>query len=349
MRTCIIIFCLLFQILVIAFESDCTFFLLDEMLTEQSLPLFLSQAYREQKIHFNDFSSEKHLVVKKLPIVKTFNTLQIFLVISTYPDRNPSTYIVKEAKNASSEIKHLQAIKTYPGMYELIAPSISPHGLPSIIIPFAYLSYRNKKDSLHYVMIMPAAAGISLDTLITQFRDNQSEQNAIRVFCAYKRLGYELGNFHQKFMEPNQHSKIGKTIVHGDFHCSNIFYDETANHCTFIDNETMAHSLETRTEAGIDILRLFFDFFSISETNPRKNFIKGIDLTVWHNIALKSFIKGYASSYPLNDRTQVVNELKAIFNNDYNLSWFRFKPNYLEQLRETYINPIFNEIEKKLI
>jgi hypothetical protein len=314
------------------------------ILTEQSLPIFLTQAYTEIKIHHKDFSNAKYLNIHKLHIFTTFYTLQIFLVIFFDDNNCTSTYIVKEAKNGASEAQHLQAIEMHPGIKELIIPAIPPQGLPSLILPFAYLSYRNQKNHIHYVTIMPAAKGISLESLIAQFRDNQSQHNVAKLARAYNTLGYELGNFHQYFMETNQSIKIGKTIIHGDFHCSNIFYNETENHCTFIDNETMAHSLEAATDAGCDIVKLFFDFFSI-EPNSRKNMIKGVDLALWHDISLKSFVKGYLSSYELGDQMQVLKELKAIFNTDYHFSWFNFPPKLLQKLRAVYINPIFESLE----
>lgn len=312
---------------------DCSLLSPQGMLTEQSLPLFLQQAYYEQKIRNKDFNNEKYLQLSKLIVPTTFYTLQIFIVTCTRHNDYQSVYIVKETKNGAPEAEHLQALSMHPQIKKLIVPATSPPNLPNLIVPFAYLSYRNQNQHIHHVTIMPAASGISLAALIKQFRDDQSSDNAAKIAHAYNTLGRELGSFHQQFM-----------MVHGDLHCSNIFYDETEDHCTFIDNETMAKSLKHQTDASIDIVRLFFDFFSVSEISNRKNFIKGIDLATWHDIALKNFIEGYVNSYQPNDRRQALLKLRIIFNTDYNFSWFKFRPFFLQQLRENYINPIFNNL-----
>lgn len=310
-------------------EFDYSLFSSNGTLTAESLPTFLAQAYDEGKIHNKNFSNVERLNIHKLPVFTTLYTLQIFLVTST---SFTSAYIIKETKNGFLETQHLQSLMHHPGIKELIVPSIPPQGLPSLIIPFAYLSYCNQKNQIHYVTIMPAAKGIALSTLITQFRDNQSLDNAARLARAYNQLGYELGNFHRRFM-----------MTHGDFHCSNIFYDEIENHCTFIDNETMAHSLENRTDGAHDIVRLFLDFFCI-EANSRKNLIKGIDLVTWHNLTLKKFLEGYLNAYKVDERRQLLQKLRATFNTDYNFPWFKFKPLLLQQLREDYINPLFDQL-----
>src|SRR5581483_66564 len=56
----------------------------DGNLTEQSLPIFLTQAYNEKKLLREDFSKVEYLKAKNLGTQGGNNTLQLFLVTSIY-------------------------------------------------------------------------------------------------------------------------------------------------------------------------------------------------------------------------------------------------------------------------
>lgn len=328
----------------------------DGSFTEQSLSKFLAQAYREKKLTNSDFSKEACLKAKKMDVQGSFNTLQLFLVTATCQTGPASMYIIKEAKNGLDEATKLKSVEKYPGMRELLAPAIPPKGLPSIALPLAYFSYPTTISSsypgfsgnkLHYIAAMPAAKGKVLCQLVNDFRLNQSPQNAERIKRAYKILGIEMGNFHKRFMKPTKGSIIGKTIPHGDFHCFNVFYDEIGGHFTFIDNETMAASLNNLQAPDDDILKLFLGLFSTSEPEARKEIIKGIDLKTWHELALKNFLEGYLETYKPSEQKQVLSELKKMFNATATFPWLHISSEELQKLRTNYINPIFDEIEKE--
>lgn len=320
----------------------------DGTFTEQSLPKFLAQAYREKKVNLDDFSKEECLKAKKMDVQGSFNTLQLFLVTSTCRPSKASMYIIKEAKNGFDEAVSLKAIEKYPGMKELLAPNTPPKGLPSLALPLAYFSYANPSGyGLHYIAAMPSAKGKVLCSLVNEFRNNQSPQNAERIKRAYKILGTEMANFHKRFSKPVPGSKIGKTVPHGDFHCFNVFYDELGGHFTFIDNETMAASLKNLVTPDDDLLKLFLGLFSTSEPEARKDIIKGVNLKTWYDLAFKNFIEGYLDAYKPTEQKQVLQDLKKIFNSTKKFPWMHIEASELQKMRKTYINPIFDEIDNQ--
>ncbi len=83
---------------------------------------------------------------------------------------------------------------------------------------------------MHYIAAMPAAKGKVLSTILAEFRDNQSPQNKERLARAFRILGKETGAFHKRFMKPDPKIKVNRTVVHGDFHPFNLFYDEIGGH-----------------------------------------------------------------------------------------------------------------------
>ena len=230
----------------------------------------------------------------------------------------------------------------------MLAPGTPPKGLPSVALPLAYFSYPGPNGyALHYIAAMPAAKGKVLCQLVNEYRNNKSPQNAERIKRAYKILGTEMANFHKRFMKPVQGAKIGKTIPHGDFHCFNVFYDEIGGHFTFIDNETMAASLKNLTSPDDDILKLFLGLFSTSEPQERKEIIKGVDLKVWHDLAFKSFMEGYLDAYKPDEQKQVLADLKKMFNAPSTFPWLHIDAAELQRIRTSYINPVFDAIEKQ--
>ena len=317
-------------------------------LTEDGLASILAQAYDEGKLKNKDFNAKQCLEVKSLGSGSGFSTLQLFKVTSTcMPSTAPLLYFVKESKKALTESIHLKAIEEYPGMKELISPNIVK-GFPTIALPFFYFSYHPHHQNIHYIVTMPGAKGVVLCELITQFRDDQSTANANKLKKAYEILGTELSNFYKRFMTPVPGKKIGNTVVHGDFHCNNMFYDET-EHFTFIDVETMVRSFKKPKSPKIDFMRLIFPPFSTTTTMYNfKELITGIKSKTYFNLTLKPFVRGYISTYNAHDQKQVLQELKAMFTNNINVSFLDFDRNYMQTLINQDITPIFNEIAKTL-
>jgi hypothetical protein len=317
-------------------------------LTENLLSTILVQAYNEGKLTDKDFSKKECLNVKKIGSVSGYNTLQFFFVNSTCMSPNKVSYVVKESKKGLEESTNLQKIEEYPGMKDILAPKIVKR-FPTIALPFFYFSYHPHHQNIHYIATMPAADGIVLYDLLTEFRDNQTTANTERVKKTYWVLGEELSNFHKKFMKPVPGKKLGVTVAHGDFHPHNIFYDEKREHCTFIDNETMVRSFEKLKTPKVDFRRLILTPFTTNDTVLKfKELLKGVKPSTYLNITLRPFIKGYISAYRPDERKQLLHDLREIFTTTTTLKPWKLDPQYSSRYVKDYINPIFDEIEKTL-
>jgi hypothetical protein len=326
-------------------DVDTSFFNQDGILTETSLPKFLSQAFTEKKLTNNDFSKEACLKAKNLGTQGGYNTLQLFLVTSTCHAKEASMYIVKEARHGLDEAVSLATIAAFPKMKDLIAPKITP-GLPTLSLPIAYFSYP-KNNAIHYIATMPAAKGKDLATLTNNFRQDQTPQNKEKLNRAFAILGKETANFHKRFMKAEKGKKLSNTVVHGDFHVFNLFFDEIGGHFTFIDNETIAQSLKNPVSPSVDLVKLFFMPFSTNTDYQQfRDLIAGIDLQTWFDIALKNFVTGYKDAYPAKDQKQVLQELQKMFTSDFKIQWVDFYDVQMKELRDKYIDPIFNELLK---
>jgi len=327
-------------------DIDASFFNQDGILTETSLPKFLAQAFNEKKLTNDDFSKEACLKAKNLGTQGGYNTLQLFLVTSTCHAKEASMYIIKEARHGLDEAIKLASVAAFPKMKDIIAPKTTP-GLPTLSLPIAYFSYP-KNSSIHYLATMPAAKGKDMATLINKFRLDQSPQNRELLNRAFLILGKETANFHKRFMKPEKGKKLGNTIVHGDFHLFNLFFNEIGGHFTFIDNETIANSLKKPVSPSVDIVKLFFMPFSVNPDYQQfRDLVSGIDLKTWFDIVLKNFVTGYKDAYPATEQKQVLQELQKIFTGDFKIEWVDFYDMQLQELRDKYINPIFNELLKK--
>jgi len=326
-------------------KLDDSFFGANGTFTDTTLPRFLARAFEEKKITNADFSKEACLKAKNLGTQGGYNTLQLFLVTSTCQPKEASMYIIKEARHGLDEAVKLATVGAFEQFKDIIAPKVKA-GMPTLALPLAYFSYP-KNNTIHYIAAMPAAKGKDLATLIHKFRQDQTKQNRELLNRAFMILGKETANFHKRFMVPEQGKQLGKTIVHGDFHVFNLFFDEIGGHFTWIDNETIALTLKSRTSPSVDIVKLFFMPFSTNtDFQQFRDLIAGIGLETWFDIALKNFVTGYKDAFEKNNQKKVLQELKKIFNDPFTIQWVDFDKTQLKELREKYINPIFDTLSK---
>lgn len=324
-------------------KTDKTFFSSDGSLTK--LAQMLNQAFKEKKIINKAFNDEKCLKVKNLGKGGGYNTLQLFLVSSTCSGKEEN-YIVKEPRDGVLEAKQLSLVAESPTLKDLAVPSMVA-GLPSLALPISYLSYTKDKKP-HYLVIMPAALGTDLAALTLKFKKNQSKENRDLLASAFLKLGEEVGQWHKRNMKTTGGNKIGKTVVHGDFHPFNIFYDANKNHVTFIDNESIASSLKEPGNVSTDLIKLFFMPFSINDDYAQfRDLIEGIDLKTWFDISLKNFITGYKKAYAKSEQTKLLQELKDIFIKPFSITWVDFNEDQLDNLRKEHFVPLFNELAKQ--
>lgn len=308
---------------------------------EKKLAHRLSQAMKEKD---KAFGHESCLRVRNLDKGGGYNTLQLFLVSSTCLGKEQN-YIVKEPGGGISEINKLNAVSASPPLKNLALPNFVA-GLPALALPIAHAKY-TKDGEVHYLIIMPQAPGDSLASLITKYRENPSESTKAILSKAFMTLGEEVSNFYKSNAVQEPGKLLGKTIIHGDFHPFNIFYDAQKNHFTFIDNETLANSLERPSGIITDMTKLFFMPFSINiDYKQFWDLIEGINLKTWFDISLKNFLIGYLKTYPEIERQKVLQKLRTMFLTSFpTIKWVDFNEDELSTMRQKYFMPIFDELK----
>jgi hypothetical protein len=314
--------------------------------TPNLLRFFLAQELYEKRLINKNFKNACDLTVEKLTHHGGYNTVQIFLVTATHNNTQESHYIIKESREGINEKKQLQELNKLTILHDIVIPR-AKKGLPSIVLPHNYCEYRvNKK--IHYLSIIPLAPGKPLRDLIIQFRDTQNESNKQLLSRAFLTLGRETANFHKLRCTPHKEKVIKNAMIHGDFHLLHIFFDEIADHCTFIDNASIARSIHTYTSPAVDIIKLFFMPFSTNRTYQQfRDLIKGIHLEIWHDITIKNFATGYTNTYSTAESIKALEEIKKIFNDPFTIPWVDFYDEELEEIRKKYINPLFDTLIKE--
>lgn len=167
-------------------------------LTEQTVPAFLANAVKQNRLPLADFARPECIKAKNIAQEKGgYYTAQLFLVTTTCTAGPANVYILKESKEGIKESINLAQILQHPGMKSLIPPHIVK-GLPSLAFPLAFLSYPYH-NKYHYISAMPAAKGAPLCPLLSEFQNDPTPAMQARLSRAYKIFGVELANFHNKF------------------------------------------------------------------------------------------------------------------------------------------------------
>lgn len=212
-----------------------------------------------------------------------------------------NSYILKEikgAKEAKKEIPRLERVRSS----KRIQPYTDAKDGLQINVPLVYVSYRYK-DKEHILVIMRKAKGLSLQDLLVQFKKNPHDRKIHKILAkAYYDLGAALARFYK------MHGSLNSTIVHGDLHAGNIFYKEGEG-VTFIDNETLAKSLDTPRSISVDLGYLFITSPFVMEW-AEGGFLKQFDAKKWYTLVLPSFILGFIRTYSQEERIGCFTTLK---------------------------------------
>jgi thiamine kinase-like enzyme len=183
---------------------------------------------------------------------------------------------------------------------------------------------------------MPKSEGIKISSLVELYKRKQiSREKVEKIFYE---IGRALSKFHNKFMDKyKDKAKPGTiltpTIVHGDAHQANVFYDEKTNTVTLIDNERISSYSPNSPAWELKYFFLVtFDLFTSELIKNDQPFFND-----WIYITMKSFMKGYMSIYPKDQWEQIVNEVYATMKED--------KQRY-EKYREA-VDKVFNELRKE--
>lgn len=222
--------------------------------TEDSIKNFLVHAFKSGKMINNAFSHANDLSVTNLGTGGGTATAQLFLVKNTKTNED---FIVKEVAKAKAESFDLSLASHYKPLEKFTAPQTTENA-PTLLLPLAYLKYYDNKGS-HYLIVMPKSPGIEFLKLMKEYVAAPSDTNKKRLADAYRLLGVTLANFHKTFMknaqgQPDSSSLLGNTLVHGDFHAKNIFYDEKNQRIYWIDLERLGKSVMRPTHIGTDLV-----------------------------------------------------------------------------------------------
>ncbi len=306
-------------------------------LKAEYLPKLLAEALKGTNL--SDFANNNCLTAQKKETKGSFNTLQLFVIENTCKKDNPK-FIIKEARDSIKEETNLKNIENFINIKN--TNYYNEQYFPALTLPIAYLGY-NADSVKHNLLLMSFAKGKVFCDFVKEFRDNQTIENAKRIETAYYNFGKALSNFHKRFMTKMSGSKslINNTVNHGDLHCYNIYYNEDNNQFTFIDNETMALTINNKQSPSDDILKPFYGLLSQSEPTERKDMISGIETKKFFDLALTSFLKGYIETYEKDKKNQLIKELKNIFISESNFPWKNISKAEFTEIKNKYVIPVF--------
>ena len=144
----------------------------------------------------------------------------------------------------------------------------------------------------HYFSIIHAARGIPFSKIWDEFLAGRVELDGL-LESAYA-IGRALGAFHDY-----------THYVHGDFYWQNVFYDFKSKRVYFIDNESIANSIDGIKIVRDDFLRFYehplFHFTSnITECGINKYPFEPI------KYIYQAFFDGYVAAYPESRQSELV-------------------------------------------
>ncbi len=180
--------------------------------------------------------------------------------------------ICKELKGIKNEQRNLEALEPFVSEYEKFKHS-QPYTFPPDYPSLAKYRGALKGKNSDFVLF-DLASGQSVFGLMVEWTQRGYGWHGLyppntrsHLRYAFENVGRTIANFHLKNGTFDLKSGSFETIVHGDLHISNIFYNLWSNETTFIDYETMANSNGAKRNIFHDVQRLLE--FSKEETTAR--------------------------------------------------------------------------------
>jgi hypothetical protein len=229
--------------------------------------------------------------------------------------------IIKEVKQGAVEIENLKEILDVE--YQL--KSDNPRA--AILSPALkfYKYTRADTGKTKYFTLIKAARGVSLYSL-------RNNTNTLMVENAFFRAGEALALFHLMHMDwsteinpenTGHFTDFYKTVVHGDTHLKNIFYDQATEKVYLIDIESMAYSLKKRYSIAIDFERFYN--LPVYRWNMYKGCADKIAIKCTNiDVAYKSFFQGYIQAYPLDKQEYIKVYIDAFIDKYHQLTLLPF-------------------------
>jgi|GEM_PF-4400420 len=209
--------------------------------------------------YFSQCENYKNKSLKILAInVSGSNAAKIYQVTINDSQNNPQQFICKELKDKKSEHSNLQTLSSFTEDYL--------NQTKDLYQAFrTYPAIARFKSSIcdDNFLLFEHASGESVINIMKYFmsRDYGDQGNDVnyekrKVLQHFTNIGKAVARFHLMYGEYNSSTKSFNTIIHGDLHLSNVFYDLVLNTTTFIDYETMANSLQVKKNSFVDVFRM---------------------------------------------------------------------------------------------
>ena len=229
--------------------------------------------------------------------------------------------IIKEVKQGAVEINNLARILDKLDMFKIDNPNAA------VLSPaLNFFQYTGPGGQEKYFALIKAARGEPLLKLL----QNEPVDNIRGIFFA---VGKALGFFHLKFMDWATEAVAGsvgnfkdfyKTIVHGDAHLNNIFYDKEKGTTSLIDIETMAYSLDKKYSISVDLERLYNlpiyiwgQYNGCSANKTRDDCSKII-------AAYRALFRGYIDAFPVDKQAQLKIYIKMFLEHHHKITFIPF-------------------------
>lgn len=255
-------------------------------LTAGGIKKFFENAYKARFMPDSFFQDSKNLNVTQF--AKTAGGLPIFSISNL---GRAKRFAVKEVPKAEAE--NLRRIYSIERLKSLIYPvAIAQH--PELVLPTYMFTYLYDHTE-HSVIVMPMSPGTELSELMLNYAQKPSSENLKEINKAFYSIGATLANF-QKHL-----GSLAATLVHGDFHCKNIFLGSELKNPVkqvyWIDAERM--TLPRKPQKLFDIIYLLSTLRAV---------LNQADKATWDKLASKykerfiknatqSLISGYISTY----------------------------------------------------
>ena len=181
--------------------------------------------------------------------------------------------------------------------------------------------YVDNAGSKHYFSILHGAKGMRFSEIWKDYEDKKIEVGQLQE-SAYA-IGRALGAFHVYTKKPeNIHSPDDfmryTPIAHGDFYWQNVFYEFKTQRVYFIDNESMAKSLETPPPVEADFIRFYaHQLFGSYPDRKKCNINRCSQEDI--KIVYRAFFQGYIQAYPKLLQPMLTGYIKKVVH-DYNES-----------------------------
>ncbi len=289
--------------------------------------------------------------------INSWYAAQLFLVqlSPTCQEKDYRTgYVLKGLKSPLKEIKNLAIVKKS----NLISNKIKDLVITDMVFAASYLS----GSSRQYIVLVEAAKGKSLRDLIkdaAKFADydikNATEHKKYidsleKIRKAYRKFGEVTADLHISNQERCSNKILCNTIIHGDLHYENVFYDESSNKIYLIDNESFANSIIKKANPANDLTRFYY--FSAAIIKKSLRFPTEMSDAVLAATTLEPFLQGYLSRFLPSQKERVKTEIKeALLRNavDILIEYKAGKPQVydpvkLAQLQKELVEDIINKL-----